>query len=145
MRKAACLAAGGSLRDTNDLKEFRSPLLKCMRATEDSEVHWALARGLAIAARRHSNLFLNKSGLALIDGALMLSQTASRKSVKQEFHRFLFAALRMEGDTGLKEYKRLAGESNGKIMTQLANTALSNLNVSQDDDFYVHRLRTSSQ
>jgi hypothetical protein len=145
VRKAACFTAGISLQELNDVKEFRSPLLKGMRATEDVEVHLALARGLAFAAKRHPKLFLNKNGLALIDGALMLSQTAAKRSVQNAFHLFLYWALRLEGLDGLSEYRTLAGESNGKIMVRLANTTLSNLQPTDEEELGLQRLRTCSQ
>merc|ERR1712238_556109 len=50
IREAACLAMGAVLGvsfDTDSiLKEVRHTILKCMRTTEESEVHIALARGL---------------------------------------------------------------------------------------------------
>lgn len=146
VRKAACFAAASSVQEANDVKEFRSPLLKCMRATEDVDVHLALARGLAITSKRHPKLFLNKNGLALIDGALMLSQTATRRSVQRAFHVFLYWALQLDGLDGLKEYRTLAGESNGKIMVQLATTTLSNLQPSaEDEELGLQRQRACSQ
>jgi hypothetical protein len=137
VRKAACVVAGSVLASSNDLKEFRSPFLKCMRATEEKEVHLAVARGLSHAAKTHPNLFLCKNGLAILDGALMLSRTASDVSVQHAFHVFLWWALRMGDENSqavIQNYMELAEGGNGRIMMNLISKTLCKLDTIREDE-----------
>lgn len=119
VRKAACWAVGAALSSPNDLKYFKSPILKCMRATEDASVHLALSQSLSQAAMNHDKLFLCKSGLPVLDGALMVSMSRSTpQAVQQSFHAFLWHVLKRQ-ETGLQEYMEMAEGENGRIMMSL--------------------------
>ena len=79
------------------LKELRSDILKGTRASERVEVQLALARGLTSASRMSPNLFLCKSGMPIMDAALMLAMSSSsaRPNVQKAFQIFLWVALQM--------------------------------------------------
>ena len=134
VRKASCLVVGSLLRSVIELKEFKSPLLKCMRPMEDPGVQMALAQALSQAARAYDNLFLCKAGLPLLDGALMVaSSRATPPHVQQAFHLFLWHALqRQEG--GLREYMKMAAGENGTIMMSLITKRLVKLPVVDEGD-----------
>lgn len=141
VRKAACLVAGSLLSSSNDLTKFRSPLLKCMRANEELQVHLAVARGLSYAAKKHPTLFVGKAGMPLLDGALMLSLTTTVPSVKEAFNVFLWWALdvkcndddKREQDV-LQEYMKLAEGENGRVMMSLVTTTLAQMQVDEGEE-----------
>jgi len=86
----------------NTLKEMRSDILKATRASEHVHVQLSLARGLTSASRTSPNLFLCKSGMPIMDAALMLAMSSSgkRPNVQKAFQIFLWVALRMGGSSG---------------------------------------------
>jgi len=136
VRKAACLVIGATLAASNNemsLKEFRSSILKSMRATEDYRVHISLARGLSMVAKKQPNFFVCKSGLPILDGALLLSMTTKMPDVQRAFHLFLWWALLPEEEAGLKEYMKLAQGENGRIMMTLVAKTLQKM-VHVDDE-----------
>jgi len=134
VRKAACQIVGYILRSVQDLKDFKSALLKCMRATEDAEVHLVLGQALSRAARHHDKLFLCKAGLPLLDGALMLSSSrATPPHVQQAFHLFLYNALQKQ-EGGLQEYMNMSEGENGRMMMTLVTKTLAKLPVVEEGD-----------
>lgn len=101
VRSAAYHAAGpvlGKSPATLALKELRSDILKGTRASEQVDVQLALARGLTSASRMHPDLFLCKSGMPIMDAALMLAMSSSsaRPNVQKAFQVFLWEALSLE-------------------------------------------------
>ena len=134
VRKGACWAVGSALCSTNDLKEFKSGILKCMRPTEHPAVHLALSQSLVQAAKKHDKLFLCKSGLPLLDGALMLSMSrGTAQPVQQSFDSFLWHALQ-EQESGLQEYMDMAEGENGRIMMSLVTKKLSRMPIVYEGD-----------
>ena len=127
VRRAGCWVVGSVLRSTVDLRAYRSSLLKCMRATEDSRVQWTLGHALSHAASRHDRLFLCRAGLPLLDGALMLScSRATPPHVQQVFDMFLWHALQRQ-ESGLQEYMKMAEGENGRTMMGLVTKRLGKL------------------
>jgi hypothetical protein len=134
VRKGASWAVGATLRLAKDLKEFRSPLLKLMRATENTAVHIALSQSLVQASTKHNRLFLCKAGLPILDGALMLSMSQGTSVlVQQAFQSFLWHALQKQ-ESGLQEYMDMAEGENGRIMMSLVTKRLSRLPVVPEED-----------
>jgi len=144
VRQAACLAVGALLGQSIDnhhtiLREVRSVVLKCMRTTEDAGVHKCLARGLITALRMKPQngreaLFLCKVGMPILDGALMLSMTASNPDVQRMFHNFLWLVLQIgEGMKGVDEYISLSEGENGRIMMSLVTKTLSKIEEVDDN------------
>ena len=141
---------------TTALKELRGDILKGTRATEGVEVQLALARGLIAGARMHPSLFLCKSGMPVMDAALMLAMSTStaRPNVQKAFQAFLWVALQLgEGEedrdgvggeddashgerltTGLEQYLKLAEGENGRIMMNFVSRTLQNME-DVDDQF----------
>jgi len=137
VRMAACLAMGATLAAPQNemrLKEFRSVILKSMRATEDVRVHMGLARGLALAAKKQPTLFLCKSGLSILDGALLLSMTTKLPWVQHSFDLFLWWALVPNDEAGLKHYMKMAPGENGQIMMTLVAKTLQTMHIDEDED-----------
>jgi len=139
IREAACLAMGAVLGvsfDTDSiLKEVRHTILKCMRTTEESEVHIALARGLMVATQMKPHIFICKAGTPILEGALILCHQ-SAQNVQKMFHAFLWLALGI-GDKdsahyGLSEYMALAEGENGKIMMSLVTKTLAKIESVHD-------------
>ena len=144
VRKAACLALGPILGyGLTQLKEVKHTILKCMRATEDAEVHIFLARGLMVAARKRPKLFICKHGTPVLDGALMLAMSAPI-AVQKMFHGFLWIALGIDQREELSspssticrdyvsEYMTLAEGENGRIMMSLITKTLRNISSVKD-------------
>jgi len=137
------------------LKELRSDILQGTRASEKVDVQLSLARGLTSASRMHPNLFLCKSGMPIMDAALMLamsSSSARSPSVQKAFQIFLWVALQMgshqgSGDVmdeagsntdcgpgshdpmspGLEKYIELAEGENGRIMMKFVTQTLAKI------------------
>ena len=139
VRKAACLAMGSIIgRSTNDasiLKLVRRTAVKCMRSTEDEEVHIALVRGLMLAAHMKPGVFVCKEATPILEGALVLGET-SILSVKKMFHGFLWLALGIgdkdSSNAGLSEYMKLAEGENGLIMMNLVTNKLARIRSIED-------------
>ena len=144
VRKAACLALGPILGyGLTQLKEVKHTILKCMRATEDAEVHIFLARGLMVAARKKPKLFICKHGTPILDGALMLAMSAPI-AVQKMFHGFLWIALGIDQREeiaspsstvcrdSVSEYMTLAEGENGRIMMSLVTKTLRNISSVKD-------------
>ena len=137
---------------TSSLKEMRSDILKGTRASEQVDVQMALARGLTSASRMHPNLFLCKSGMPIMDAALMLAMSSSsarpNANVQKAFQIFLWVALQMgtrvneEHDPvlftgggasnsvmspGLDKYIALAEGENGGIMMKFVHQTLAKI------------------
>lgn len=133
VRKAACMAVGAVIGRSgadpaSTLREVKSSVLKCMKATEDTSVHRSLARGLSIAVRMNPSVFLCKAGMPILDGALMLSVSGTSPSVQAVFHDFLWLALGVgDGQAGLDRYMELAEGENGRIMMTLATKTLAKI------------------
>jgi len=145
VRKAACLAIGGIIGRAPDgetiLKDVRHTILKCMRATEDSSVHLSLAHGLILASKLKEGVFMSKPGIQIIEGALMLSVSASSITVQRMFNAFLWISLGVGADrnnnsvvaggsdpgVGLSQYMSLAQGENGKIMLNTFTKTLSKI------------------
>ena len=141
---------------TMALKEMRSDILKGTRATEQVEVQLALARGLISASKMHPGLFLCKSGMPIMDAALMLAMSSSsaRPNVQKAFQVFLWVALEMgkgskdmindgirdDGSQvgtmsiGLEKYISLAEGENGRIMMNFVTRTLAKIE-DVDDQF----------
>lgn len=133
------------------LKELRSDILKGTRASENTDVQLALARGLTSASRMYPNIFLCKQGMPIMDATLMLamsSSSARSPNVQKSFQIFLWVALEMgsyqgnddtgsvdgggsiSGDpmtSGLKKYIELAEGENGRIMMKFVTQTLAKI------------------
>jgi len=135
------------------LRDLRPSIMKCMRTTEDPDVHLHLARGLISTARYHYHhddgsgannyFFVTKVGTPILEGALMLASSSPVIAVRNLFGAFLWVALGMEGNSGgaaggggrgkgaggrkgegLARYMELAEGENGKIMMGLVTKTL---------------------
>ncbi|KAL7554783.1 hypothetical protein ACHAWF_018322 [Thalassiosira exigua] len=97
-------ATTSSTPTSNTLRELRSDVLRGTRASEEADVQLALARGLTLASRTRPGMFLCRSGMPILDAALMLamSSSTSRPKVQKAFQIFLWVALQM-GRTGGNE------------------------------------------
>jgi len=133
IRKSACLVVGAVLgRSVNavaSLKYLKGNIIKCMKPTEHSDVHVSLARGLTVAVKMNPDIFRGKIALPILDAALMLSMSGSRR-VQMAFSRFLSVAFSVKGynlsDT-LQEYISISEGENGKLMMNLVTKVLKSL------------------
>jgi hypothetical protein len=73
VRQAACLAILERSNDNIALKLLRRSIVKCMRTSEDDEIHITLARGLMVATHLKPNIFVCKLSTPILEGALVLS------------------------------------------------------------------------
>ena len=143
VRCAASLAIGPILgrsgNQASSLRIVRHSILKCMRATEENNVHINLARGLMIATKLKQHLFICKAGTPILEGALMLA-VSGPDPTRRMFHGFLWLALgigdaSMENQNncfGLSEYMSLAEGENGKLMMRLVSKTLSKIKSVRD-------------
>jgi len=127
------------------LRDIRPSILKCMRTTEDPDVHLHLARGLISAAQYHNHhnyndhqmdnkhYFVTRTGTPILEGALMLASSSPVLAVRNLFGAFLWVALGMDiggsggrhrRGEGLARYMELAEGENGKIMMGLVTKTL---------------------
>jgi len=127
------------------LRDIRPSILKCMRTTEDPDVHLHLARGLISAAQYHNHhnyndhqmdnkhYFVTRTGTPILEGALMLASSSPVLAVRNLFGAFLWVALGMDiggsggrqrRGEGLAKYMELAEGENGKIMMGLVTKTL---------------------
>ncbi len=139
VRKAACLNIGAVLgRSTSEvdtLKMVRHTILKCMRVSEEEEIHIALARGLMLATHMKPHIFVCRAGTPVLECAMILSVT-SKEKIQKMFYAFLWLALGIGGkddaNSGLSDYMELAEGENGLIMRNLVTKELSRIRSVQD-------------
>jgi len=95
--------SSGALQGASALRELRGDILRATRAGECADVQLALARGLTRATRIMPDLFLCRTGMPVMDAALMLAISGSsgrNPAVRRAFQVFLWSALRMGGGQG---------------------------------------------
>ena len=135
------------------LRELRADILRATRASESAAVQLALARGLTRATRIVPDLFLCRTGMPVMDAALMLAAPGPPgrdPGVGRAFQVFLWAALRMGGGGGrrtgggaasveeeaftpqLLRYIALAEGENGASMVKFVTQTLAKLEDLED-------------
>ncbi len=126
---------GRAVNEIAILKVARHAILKCMRTTEEMDVHIALARGLMVATNMKPHIFVSRTGTPILEGALILG-FSSPHAVQKMFHAFLWLALgigeRESAHAGLSEYMSLAEGDNGLIMMNLVTKNLARIKSVHD-------------
>ena len=106
-----------------------------MRASEEEEIHVALARGLMLATHMKPHIFVCRAGTPVLECAMILGVT-SKPTIQKMFYAFLWLALGVgckdSAHSGLSDYMELAEGENGLIMMNLVTKELSRIQSIQD-------------